>query len=81
MQKMHYSHNNPVRAGLFERAEHYRWSSVRCWNKNRKAEPLLMNISDIKWKEPEGVAFSSRNVFGKAEPFRTGCGTAALNSR
>ncbi|HEY5884010.1 MAG TPA: hypothetical protein VIT88_04950 [Pyrinomonadaceae bacterium] len=51
MQKVHYIHNNPVRAGLVERAEDYRWSSVRCWNKNPKEdEPLLMNISDIKWK-------------------------------
>lgn len=51
MQKVHYIHNNPVRAGLVERAEDYRWSSVRCWNKNpHEDEPLLMDISDIKWK-------------------------------
>jgi REP element-mobilizing transposase RayT len=51
MQKVHYIHNNPVRAGLVECAEDYLWSSVRCWNKSlREDEPLLMNITDIRWK-------------------------------
>ena len=51
MQKVHYIHQNPVRAGLVERAEDYRWSSIRCWNKcPREDEPLLMDISAIKWK-------------------------------
>ena len=51
MQKVHYIHQNPVRAGLVERAEDYLWSSVRCWNKDpRENEPLLMDISSIKWK-------------------------------
>ena len=51
MQKVHYIHNNPVRAGLVERAEDYLWSSVRCWNKcPREDEPLLMDIAAIKWK-------------------------------
>ena len=30
MQKVNYIHQNPVRAGLVERAEDYRWSSVHC---------------------------------------------------
>jgi len=51
MQKVHYIHNNPVRAGLVERAEDYLWSSIRCWMKcPREDEPLLMDISAIKWK-------------------------------
>ena len=51
MQKVHYIHNNPVRAGLVERAEDYLWSSVRCWNRcPREDEPLLMDIMEIRWK-------------------------------
>jgi len=30
MQRVHYTHQNPMRAGLVEGAEDYRWSSVRC---------------------------------------------------
>jgi REP element-mobilizing transposase RayT len=32
MERVRYLHQNPVRAGLVERAEDYRYSSVRCWN-------------------------------------------------
>ncbi len=32
MQRVHYTHQNPVRLGLVERAEDYRFSSVRIWN-------------------------------------------------
>jgi REP element-mobilizing transposase RayT len=51
MQRVHYTHQNPVRAGLVEKPEEYRWSSVRCWN-NRvdEAEPLLMDIDKIEWR-------------------------------
>jgi REP-associated tyrosine transposase len=35
MQKVNYIHQNPVRAGLVERAEDYRWSSVRLWRSVR----------------------------------------------
>jgi len=34
MQRVHYTHQNPVRAGLVQRAEDYRWSSIRCWTRN-----------------------------------------------
>ena len=51
MQKVHYIHNNPVRAGLVDRAEDYLWSSIRCWMKcPREDEPLMMDIAGIKWK-------------------------------
>jgi putative transposase len=51
MERVHYTHQNPVRAGLVERAEDYRWSSVRCWNgKMLGDEPLLMNLDRIKWR-------------------------------
>lgn len=50
MQRVHYTHQNPVRSGLVERAEEYRWSSVRCWNKRMaEDEPLMMDIEQIKW--------------------------------
>jgi putative transposase len=51
MERVHYLHQNPVRAGLVERAEDYRYSSVRCWNgKPLEDEPLLMNLDRIKWR-------------------------------
>ena len=51
MEPVHYTHNNPVRAGLVERAEDYRWSSIRCWNGNPlEDEPLLMDLDRIKWR-------------------------------
>ena len=51
MERVHYTHQNPVRAGLVERAEDYRWSSIRCWNGNPdEDEPLLMNLDRIRWR-------------------------------
>jgi REP element-mobilizing transposase RayT len=51
MERVHYIHQNPVRAGLVERAEDYRYSSVRCWiGKPLEDEPLLMDIDRIKWR-------------------------------
>jgi REP element-mobilizing transposase RayT len=51
MERVHYLHENPVRAGLVKRAEDYRYSSVRCWNgKPLEDEPLLMDIDRIKWR-------------------------------
>ncbi len=50
MEKANYIHQNPVRAGLVERAEDYRWSSVRCWQrKPLEDEPLSMDIDQIAW--------------------------------
>ncbi|HEX8650459.1 MAG TPA: transposase [Pyrinomonadaceae bacterium] len=51
MQRVHYTHLNPVRAGLVERAEDYRWSSVRCWSRHQTDdEPLMVDIDQIKWQ-------------------------------
>ena len=51
MERVHYIHENPVRAGLMERAEDYGYSSVRCWNQEPwEDEPLLMDIENIKWR-------------------------------
>jgi putative transposase len=51
LQKVNYIHMNPVRAGLVERAEEYRCSSVRCWLKRPDNEPLDMDLSQIRWHE------------------------------
>jgi REP element-mobilizing transposase RayT len=51
MERVHYTHQNPVRAGLVERAEDYHWSSIRCWNgKTLENEPLRMDLDRIKWR-------------------------------
>ena len=51
MERVHYTHQNPVRAGLVERAEDYRWSSIRCWSgKKLEDEPLLVDLERIKWR-------------------------------
>ena len=51
MQRVHYTHQNPVRANLVKYAEEYRWSSIRCWTgKTLDDEPLLMDIDRIKWR-------------------------------
>lgn len=50
IEKANYIHQNPVRAGLVERAEDYRWSSIRCWQrKPLEDEPLLMDLHQIAW--------------------------------
>ncbi|MFN2578639.1 MAG: transposase [Pyrinomonadaceae bacterium] len=51
MQRVHYTHQNPVRAGLVKHSEGYRWSNVRCWSgKLLEDEPLLMDIDRIRWR-------------------------------
>ena len=51
MERVNYTHRNPVRAGLVTEPQAYPWSSVRCWNRSKgEDEPLLMNIERIKWR-------------------------------
>ena len=51
MQRVTYTHQNPVRAGIVVQPLDYRWSSVRCWNERPlDDEPLLMDIGRIKWR-------------------------------
>jgi REP element-mobilizing transposase RayT len=51
MQRVHYTHQNPVRAGLVKMPEEYRWSSIRDWTGNiLDDEPLRMDIDRIKWR-------------------------------
>src|SRR6266852_1562397 len=52
MEKVNYIHQNPVRAGLVERAEDYRWSSVRCWKRcPLEDEPLIVDIDRVNWRK------------------------------
>jgi putative transposase len=45
MQRVHYTHQNPVRAGLVENAEDYQYSSARIWNRRaREDEPLIVDL-------------------------------------
>ena len=51
MQKVNYIHQNPVRAGLVEKAEDYRYSSVRLWKGNPlDDEPFLTDHKLIRWR-------------------------------
>jgi hypothetical protein len=51
MQKVNYVHQNPVRAGLGERAEDYRWSSSRFWSKcPNEDEPRKVDIDKTIWR-------------------------------
>ena len=51
MEKLNYIHQNPVRAGLTDRAEDYRWSSARLWRRKPiENEPLLMDHDLIHWR-------------------------------
>ncbi len=57
IEKANYIHQNPLRAGLVEQAEDYRWSSVRCWqHRPLEDEPLLVDIDQIDWHSSGGVA-------------------------
>jgi len=50
-QKVNYIHQNPVHAGLVQRAEEYCWSSARFWsNCPTEDEPLRVDIHKIIWR-------------------------------
>lgn len=52
LQKVQYIHQNPVRAGLVEKAEDYLYSSVRIWHRKRvENEPLEIDADKINWRE------------------------------
>lgn len=54
MEKVNYIHLNPVRAGLVERVEEYRWSSARWWRRSpAEDEPLRVDIHKIIWRRPK----------------------------
>lgn len=57
MQRVHYTHQNPVRLGLIARAEDYRHSSARIWNRiSLEDEPLMVDVGKIKWRRGGGAS-------------------------
>ncbi|MDX6443519.1 MAG: hypothetical protein QOH71_593 [Blastocatellia bacterium] len=57
MQRVHYTHQNPARLSLVERAEDYRYSSVRFWNGTTwENEPLMVDIGKIRWRRGGGAS-------------------------
>jgi REP element-mobilizing transposase RayT len=51
LERVHYVHENPVRARLVECAADYRYSSVRYWSgKLLEDEPIWMDLDCIKWR-------------------------------
>ena len=57
MQRVHYTHQNPVRLGLVERADEYEYSSMRIWNRAPlENEPLMVDVDQIKWRKGGGAS-------------------------
>lgn len=55
MQRVHYTHHNPVKAGLLNRAEDYKYSSARIWNNcPLESEPLDVDIRQLRLRVPRG---------------------------
>jgi len=51
LQKVHYIHQNPVKAALVEHPDDYLYSSSRIWHRRPlENEPLLMDIDQIVWR-------------------------------
>src|SRR5690606_16457237 len=51
MQKVNYIHQNPVRAGLVDRAEDYCFSSARLWKGcPQDDEPFITDHKLIEWR-------------------------------
>ena len=52
LQRVNYTHKNPVRAGLVKNAEEYKYSSIRIWNgRPLDDERLLVDIDKIRWRK------------------------------
>jgi len=57
MERVHYTHQNPVRAGLVNRAEEYLHSSVRIWNRvPLEDERLKVDVDKLRLRMGRGVA-------------------------
>jgi putative transposase len=51
LQKVSYIHLNPVRAGLVDHPDEYRFSSSRQWHrKESDGEPLVTDHLNIEWR-------------------------------
>lgn len=65
LQKVNYIHQNPVRAGLVERAEDYLFSSIRIWARSPlKDEPLSIDLDKIDWWKKNGGIASAISMGG-----------------
>ena len=50
-QRIQYTHLNPVRAGLVEKQNDWKWSSARIFHKCREEdEPLDVDLDKIQWR-------------------------------
>ena len=50
-QRIQYTHLNPVRAGLADHPNDWKWSSARIWHgKRAEMEPLDVDRGQIEWK-------------------------------
>ncbi len=55
MEKVNYIHMNPVRAGLVERPQDYKWSSARWWaGRPAEDEPIRVDLDQIVWRRAVG---------------------------
>ena len=51
LQKVHYIHLNPVKAGLVEHPDDYLYSSSRIWNhRSMEDEPLKVDLDKLEWR-------------------------------
>ena len=51
-QRIQYTHLNPVRLGLVDHPNEWRWSSSRIFNKRpTEDEPLQVDVEGIKWTQ------------------------------
>lgn len=51
-QRIQYTHLNPVRAGLVDHPDDWKWSSARILHGRRSAdEPLEIDLDQIKWRK------------------------------
>ncbi len=52
MERVNYTHRNPVREGLTASPEDYLWSSARWWRSGpREDEPLKIDLKEIHWRK------------------------------
>ncbi len=65
-QKLDYMHANPVRAGLCEHPEDYRWSSARLWLQERfVGDDYVLNLPEVLAEFHVGVASAESRDHGR----------------
>ena len=52
---INYIHNNPVKAGIVDNAEHYKYSSARSYVGGYTNEEILLNVQCIDYGVQEGI--------------------------